>query len=245
MEKLAIFFLGLCWGSFLNTCIYRISRNISLVHPPSYCPSCNTLLFPVELIPLWGFLILGGRCRSCAASIAWKYPAVELFMAVLATGLLSLERAVLLPVVLVISLGVIAALIDAELGIIPNSLTISYIVFGLLFSYLSPLTDIFGSILGALTGGGILLLLALLSGGGMGGGDIKYMTALGAWLGWKRVLLVIFWSFLLGGLGGICFLLLKIKRRRDKMAFAPFITAALFITLFLGEKIAYWYFMKF
>lgn len=227
---------GLIAGSFLNTCIYRLPRGESVLVPPSYCPQCRHRLHPLDLIPLVGFLLLKGKCRYCRQPISRRYPLVELLMGLLTVALYyHREPGTLLSALVATGVVIVAACTDLEHGIIPDGLVFPTLFAGVVYSFFSPLTSPGSSIAGLFLGGGSLLVIAFLSGGGMGGGDIKLMAALGAWLGWRLLLMVLFFSFLLGGIGGIWLLLLKIKERRDSVAFAPYIAVAVFLTL-LGEK---------
>lgn len=231
-----IFILGLIVGSFLNTCIHRLPRGESLFAPPSHCPRCRQRLSPLDLIPLLSYLLLRGKCRYCKEPIAGRYPKVELLMGLALVALYHLrEPGTFFASLVVTAVALVAACTDLEHGIIPDTLVLSTLLAGVVYSLLSPLASPASSIAGLCLGGGSLLVIALLSGGGMGGGDIKLMAALGAWLGWRLLLIVLFLSFLAGGIGGLWLLVLKIKERRDAIPFAPFIAAAVFLAL-LGEK---------
>ena len=235
MPVILIFVFGLIVGSFLNTCIHRLPRKESLLAPPSYCPRCRHRLYPLDLLPLLGYLFLQGKCRYCREPISWRYPTVELLMGLAAVALYyHREPATLFPALVVTAVALVAACTDLEHGIVPDALVLPTLGAGLLYSFFSPLVSPGSSIAGLLLGGGSLLAIDFLSGGGMGGGDIKLMAALGTWLGWRLLLIVLFLSFLVGGIGGIWLLLLKIKGGRDPIPFAPAIALALFLAL-VGE----------
>lgn len=243
MISFLIFLCGLVLGSFLNVCIYRLPRGESVLSPASHCPYCGRRLGFPDLIPLAGYLLLRGKCRYCRKPISWRYPLVELAMGLLLLIFYySLAPAKCIPTTMVAALLLVATCTDLEHGIIPDAIVLPVLGMGILYSAFFPPHTLGGSLGGALLGGGTLLAVALLSRGGMGGGDIKLLAALGAWLGPGQVLLVLFLSFLLGGIGGMGLLLLKIKGRRDAIAFAPYIAAAVSITLWGGEMLWDWYF---
>ena len=184
MEYLIITVLGLVIGSFLNVCIYRIPKELSVVNPPSACPSCGKRLQPLELIPVISFLWLRGRCKGCGTQISWRYPLVEFL-----TGMLFLAAYInwgftweTLKAVIFISLIIPIAFIDFEFKIIPNVLSIPGILIGLILSY----QRIFDSLIGAALGFTIIFLIIILSRGGMGRGDVKLLAMLGAFWAGRR-----------------------------------------------------------
>ncbi len=243
MISFYLFLGGLILGSFLNTCIHRLPRGESIVAPASHCPNCGQRLGWLDLIPLAGFFLLRGRCRYCHKAISWRYPLVELVLGLLLVFFyFFLDSGMFLTATVVAALLVVVTCTDLEQGLIPDAIVLPALGTGILFSLVSPSITLANSLAGALLGGGVLVAVALLSRGGMGGGDIKLLAALGAWLGPRQVLLILFLSFFLGGIGALGLLLLKIKARRDAIAFAPYIAAAVFITLFWGEMLYDWYF---
>lgn len=243
---LALFLLfvsGLVLGSFLNVCISRLPRGESVVAPPSRCPACRTRLRVTDLVPVLSYLWLRGRCRYCGEGIPGRYPLVEAASAGLVAGLFWLYP---WPGALWYTVPVLAALAaavtDLETGEIPDTLVLPVLGVGLLLGPVSPLAPWWAGGLGALAGGGVLLVIAVASRGGMGGGDIKLMAALGAWLGLEGTFMVMVLSFLLGGGAGIVILALKIRGRNDPLAFGPYIALALFLALLAREPLldAYW-----
>ena len=196
MDWILIFLIGLFIGSFLNVCIYRIPREESIVFPGSHCPQCQSPVKAMDLVPVMNWLWLRGRCRHCQASISLRYPMVELFSAVLLVGIYmqaGLSVNFLFFVVLACLLMVIS-LIDLDHQMIPDGLTILVAAAGitrLLLGRLSGQGLTLGeAALGVLIGGGFFLLIAVLTGGGMGGGDIKLVAALGLWVGWTGMLVL-------------------------------------------------------
>ena len=231
----AIFFFGLVIGSFANVCIYRLPKKISVVFPASRCVSCSAPVRYFDNIPVISYLILGGKCRNCKENISLIYPAIELITSLLLlAGLFKfgLTFDFLIYMVVAPALVIITA-IDIEHQIIPDAITLPGIVLGLLAgSYSIGYTD---SILGCLSGGVLFYLLAVLSNGGMGGGDIKYISAAGALVGWKKVLLIIFIGAFLGSIVSILQIVVQKKSKKSLIPFGPFLSAATLITLFYGN----------
>jgi leader peptidase (prepilin peptidase)/N-methyltransferase len=236
-------------GSFLNVCIARLPRSESIVSPPSHCPRCDAAIRAYDNIPLVSFALLGGRCRACRAPISWRYPLVEALA--VAAGALVLWQ--LGPTwdglrAFVFLLALIAiTFTDLEHNIIPDWITLPGILVGLAFQlYPSPRAVIEG-LLGCLLGGGIFYAIAWLSPKvfgqeGMGGGDIKLAGMMGAFLGWKVVLLAIYVGILMGGLVGVLLLLLRLKRFRQYMAFGPFLALGGVVAVLWGHPVLGWYF---
>lgn len=253
-----LFMLGLAFGSFLNVCIYRIPRKISIISPPSSCPRCGTPIKFYDNIPVLSYLLLGGKCRSCQDSISLQYPLVELTMGFLFLSLyLRLGLTFKLPVAIFFSFVLLlCGLIDLEWKIIPNvvvfpglGISLALIVAeSLLHPGLLPLAgspSAWGSLAGLLCGSGLLLIIALASPllfrkEGMGGGDVKLAAFIGIFLGWF-VLIALFFSFLLGGLVGLLLVVLKKKDSKDLISFGPFLALGSLIALFYGEELFRFY----
>ncbi len=246
------FIIGLCIGSFLNVCIYRLPRNQSILQPPSHCPNCQNSLKWYDNIPLLSYSLLKGRCRNCQAPISARYPLVEILTGIL--FLLSLLHHpvslsfssffLLLKDLILISLLLPILFIDLENQIIPNPLSYMLIATGLIFSALTG--SLLPSLIGAVIGGGLFLAIRLLGSfflkeEAMGMGDIKLAAGIGAFLGWKIGLISFFISFLLGAVIVIVLLLTHLKKKKDKIPFAPFLIGAALISLFLGDKLLYLY----
>lgn len=245
------FILGSVIGSFLNVCIYRVPRRLSIVTPSSRCPSCNTPIRPLDNIPIISFLFLGGRCRVCKARISLRYPLVEFLNAslyVLVLWRYGIEWNTLVYCILCSALIVIT-FIDLDFQIIPDRITLPGIPIGLLAGSLL-LPDPFmrytalglkSSIIGFFAGGGLFYVIAVLSRGGMGGGDIKLMAMLGSFMGWKSVLLTTFLGSFAGAFLGLFLMLFRGKGRKTKIPFGPFLALGAIVTLFCGQEILYWY----
>lgn len=276
--QIIFFLLGLIVGSFLNVCIYRLPRSLSIVSPPSACPICNSPVKPWDNIPLLSYLVLGGRCRNCREPISLRYPVVEflngmLYWAVVRFFCIGWHIPLLL---MLVSALVVITFIDLDFQIIPDSITLPGIVIGLLSaSFLLPdpfLTRAVGSmhyvvsskasaycllptacyeivgfknsLAGLLFGGGLFYLIAVLSRGGMGGGDIKMMAMVGAFMGWKSIFLTTFIGSVTGSVVGIFLMIAKGKGRKSKIPFGPFLAIGALITLFFGNIILKWYFQR-
>ena len=236
-----VFVFGLVIGSFLNVCIYRLPRGESIVSPGSHCPSCSHPLGLWDLIPLVSFIILGMKCRYCKKEISPRYFFVELgtgmmFLAVFARFFIYENNPLVFISYLVLCSALIAiTFIDLEHKIIPDKITYPVMIAGIFLSIFTR--SFFPSVIGLFLGGGILLFIVVVSRGGMGGGDVKLAAMLGAFLGWKLVLLNLFLSFLLGGIVAVILLAMKIKGRKDYIPFGPYLAIAGIITVFWGSKI--------
>ena len=245
---LVSFILGSVVGSFLNVCIFRIPAGESVVAPRSHCPSCGSSIKWFQNIPLLSYLLLCGKCAQCKASISIRYPMVEimtggLFMIVLHS--FGLQWATLVYWLLVSTLVVIT-FIDLDHQIIPDVISLPGIVIGFLCSFAIPWVSWSDSLLGILLGGGSLWLVAVLyefltKKEGMGGGDIKLLAMLGAFLGWKAILPIIFISSLIGSLVGVPLMLLKKADSKLAIPFGPFLALGAVIYLFWGPKLIAWY----
>lgn len=245
------FLFGSAIGSFLNVCIYRMPRSISIVFPASRCPSCDTPIRPMDNIPVLSYLFLGGKCRVCKAKIGFRYPLVEFLNAslyVLVIWRYGINWEAFLYCAFCSALVVIT-FIDLDFQIIPDRITLPGIPIGIIAgSFLLPdpfmrFSDLGlkASFIGFLAGGGLFYLVALVSRGGMGGGDIKMMAMIGSLTGWKSVLLTTFLGSLTGSLVGIFLMVFRGKGRKTKIPFGPFLALGSLMTLFFGQEILSWY----
>ena len=206
--------LGLSVGSFLNVCIYRLPREQSLVWPASRCTSCNRHLSWFENVPVIAWLVLRGRCRTCGESISIMYPVVEAF-----TGVMFLwawfhygPDPLLFSRLIFGCAMVVLFVIDLEHRILPNVITIPGIIIGFLFSFVTE-PGWLASLIGIIAGGGALLLVAEIylrvrKDEGLGMGDVKMLAMIGAFLGWKLMLLTLV-AGIVPGIGG--------RRRPDRV----------------------------
>lgn len=244
---LIVFVFGSLIGSFLNVCIYRLPRNLSIISPSSRCPSCNIPIKAYDNIPLLSFLLLGGKCRYCKARISLRYPLVEALNALLYAAVLwRFGFGWHMPVLFAFcSAMIVITFIDLDFQIIPDTITLPGIPLGLIAASLllpdpfdrSSILGFQGALIGLLSGGVLFYAIAVFSRGGMGGGDIKMMAMVGSFMGWKSMLLTTFGGSLLGSFVGIFLMVVKGKGRKTKVPFGPFLAAGALISLFYGQEI--------
>ncbi len=248
LSIIVTFLLGAAIGSFLNVCIYRLPKGASIVYPPSSCPSCNSKIAFYDNIPIISYLVLRGRCRSCGASISMEYPVVEALTGVMAAVLFSVYGAsteFFIYFIFACALVVIT-FIDLRHRIIPDVISLPGIAAGFAASFVLPSIDPVTSLIGIAAGGGTLLLVAVLyykAAGieGMGGGDIKLLAMIGAFLGWKGVLLTLVFGSVLGAAVGALLMALFGKDTKYAIPFGPFLSAGALVYLFYGDPIIGWY----
>ena len=248
LQVTVVLFLGLSFGSFANVCIHRLPRNESVMSPRSRCTTCNTPIAVRDNIPLFSYLLLKGRCRQCAAAIPIRYPVVEVVTALLIlSGFVKFGVSWKFAIFCVVGPAlVIITAIDIKHKRIPDIIILPGIVFGLAAGgYLVGLKD---SSTGLLVGGGTFLLTSevyyrIRGRVGMGGGDIKFIAAVGALLGWQQVVLVIFLSALAGSLVGLVGLATKKINVMSQIPFGPFLAGGTLVAYFSGESIVYLYVM--
>lgn len=236
---------GAVVGSFLNVVILRLPKeDASIVFPASHCPLCKQPLTWYENIPLLSYLVLRGRCRTCKAPISWQYPFVEAAMAILAALVFhrfGLNFELFLYALFCAALLVII-FIDIHHQIIPDSISLPGIVVGFAGSFLNQTVTWQQSALGILLGGGLLYAVAygyyvLTKREGMGGGDIKLLAMIGAFLGWQSLLYVVFASSLTGSVVGVAAMLKQRKGGQTRIPFGPFLAIAALSYLFLQQYI--------
>ncbi len=245
-----VFMFGLCVGSFMNVCIYRLPASKSIADPPrSMCPSCNSRIKFYDNIPVLSYLWLKGRCRYCNASISFRYLVVEVLsgsvaLSVLFTFGLTLEGLVYF---IFISSLIVITFIDIDHRIIPNTITLPGIPIGLVASFALPQVTLLSSILGLLAGGGSLWIVAwtyhrITGKDGMGGGDIKLLAMIGTIVGWQGVLFTIFVASAVGTIVGMTVMLVKGKNMKFAVPFGPFLSIGAITFIFFGQRIIFWYF---
>lgn len=247
--KIFIFILGSLIGSFFNVCIYRLPRGESLIFPSSHCVHCNHKIYWYDNIPFLSYLILRGKCRFCARPISFRYFVVELTSALL---LLTFYVTFgLSPKFFIFSiLGaalIVSAFIDFEHRLIPDVITIPGIFIGLLAGLLfpsilggaKPVAALSNSLAGILVGGGSIYVMGVLGKlafkkEAMGGGDVKLMAMIGAFVGWKLVLFIFFLAPFFGTPAGI---VAKIKEKKDIISYGPYLSIATIVAVLWGERI--------
>lgn len=249
MGAIIIFILGSIIGSFLNVCIYRIPRGMSIVTPSSHCPMCKVTIPPHYNIPIFSYIILGGKCKECGAPIPFRYFAIELLTASLFLAIYTVTgpTAHFVSYATLVSCLIAATFIDYDFRVIPDDITVGGLVTGLLLAWLSPsllgeLSRWFAllwAIVGALAGGISIYIMglfgkALFKKEAMGDGDMFLMAMVGAFLGWKLVLLTFFLSPFFGLVHGI---VVKLKRSGDYIPYGPYLSMGAIAAMFFGEKI--------
>ena len=239
---------GALIGSFLNVCIYRLPRGESIVWPGSHCPSCGASIAWYDNIPVLGYLRLLGRCATCRAPISVRYPLVEaanaagyvLILAAFGTTWTTVLYCVLFSALLVVT-GT-----DLTHRIITNVVTVPGIILGLVgASTVLPVGPV-NALLGVLVGGGILWALAwaspyLFGKEGMGGGDIKLLAMIGAFLGWKPALLTIMIGSVAGSVIGIGLIGFRFMKRDEYIPFGPFLVLGALVSMFFAQPLVAWY----
>ncbi|MFZ5688131.1 MAG: prepilin peptidase [Bacillota bacterium] len=242
MNDLFILILGLCTGSFLNVCIYRIPNGGSVAWPPSACPNCGKRLRAGDLVPVLSWLWLRGRCRYCQGAVAWRYPAIELL-----TGLVffSLWQFLgpgwqFLQAIILASILIIITFTDLDHRIIPNKVVLFGLISGMPFVWLAGTLEPLGAVMGVIAGALPLFLLAVFT-NGMGGGDVKLAGMLGLYLGWPKVLLMLFLASGFGAIAGLGLMAAGKVKRREPIPFGPFMAVAAMAVYLWGDRIIYWY----
>ncbi|MEA5620407.1 prepilin peptidase [Cronbergia sp. UHCC 0137] len=252
--SLIVFVLGAAIGSFINVVVYRLPAGLSLLWPPSRCPKCLNRLKPYDNVPVFGWLWLRGRCRYCQTKISRRYPVVEAL-----TGILFLivfwafQFSIFTVGYWVFCSWLLAlSLIDLDTMTLPNPLTKSGLVMGIIFQmavgWLSGngsvgfahylMSGIFGAVVGLWLFDIIALIGSLAFGKAvMGGGDAKLAAMMGSWLGWQYLLLAAFIACLLGVVAGGGAMILSQQTISKKMPFGPFLALGAMSAVFYGEGI--------
>jgi leader peptidase (prepilin peptidase)/N-methyltransferase len=244
---LAAGLFGLCIGSFLNVVIYRLPLGQSLATPPSRCRNCGYSLRWFDNIPVLSWVSLRGRCRQCGVGVSWQYPLVELITAALFVLVVWLTPPGPLVFSRLLLVSILVALfgIDLEHQILPNSITLPGIAIGLLFSLIAP-PGWKDALIGALLGAGILYAIAWgyylwRREEGMGMGDVKMLAMIGAFLGWKAVLVTLVLSSFSGAIIGVILLSVQKGGMKFALPFGTFLAIGTVIAMFAGDPLVAWY----
>jgi leader peptidase (prepilin peptidase)/N-methyltransferase len=232
------FIIGAVVGSFLNVVIYRVPKGESVVRPGSSCPACGAKIKPYNNIPILSWFVLRGKCAVCGAPFSIRYPMVELLTALLfAACFAKFGMTATSGAYMAFCAALVAVIfIDIDHFIIPDRITLPGIVIGLICAGTFLPVHFTDSIFGCLVGGGIFFILAVLVPGGMGGGDIKLMGMVGAFMGVKAALMTIFLGSLFGSIGGLAGIVAFGKERKTKIPFGPYLSIASIISLFYKEE---------
>lgn len=248
MLSLAVFIFGAVAGSFLNVCIYRIPNGASVAFPASHCPHCQQPIRPYDNIPILSYLVLRGRCRQCGVPISRRYPLVEMLgglAAVTAVSHFGLSAHALLAFAFLSSLIVIT-FIDIDHQIIPDAISVPGIFVGFAAALFLGHPSWKSSLGGILLGGGTLWVVAegyyrLTHREGMGGGDIKLLAMIGAFLGWRAIPVTLMVGSLVGTVIGLGLMLSQGRNPRMAIPFGPFLALGGACALFWGETLIAWY----
>lgn len=243
---LTIFAFGIVIGSFLNVCIYRIPKGETIVTTPSHCMACGYHLKWYDLIPIFSWLFLGGKCRKCGAKISVQYPLIECCNGILYVLIFSMKDFALLDGILACLLAsalLVLAVIDARTFEIPLGINIFILVLGVLHMG-SDLSHWQQYIIGFFAVSLVLELIVRLSHGkAMGGGDVKLMAAAGLFLGWKNIWIAFLIACILGAV--IHTIRMKCFGADRRLAFGPYLSAGIFIAMLWGERMINWYLTTF
>lgn len=249
LNETFFFIMGLCIGSFLNVCIYRLPAAKSIVHPRSMCPQCDTLIPFYDNLPVFSYLWLKGKCRRCQVKIPMRYPMVELLGGLFALGAyLKFGQGIetLIYYVFIAALLVVT-FIDIDHRIIPDVITLPGIPIFFAASFALSAITYKEALLGILLGGGSLFLVAwiyslITKKEGMGGGDIKLLAMMGAIVGWQGVFFTIFVASLVGTLAGLAVMLQSRQGMKLAVPFGPFLSIGAITYIFFGTQLVNWYF---
>jgi leader peptidase (prepilin peptidase)/N-methyltransferase len=248
MLTFAVFVFGALVGSFLNVCIHRLPSGESVAFPASHCPRCDAPIKPYDNVPILSWLLLRGHCRQCAAPISLRYPLVELLGGLAAVGAVcgfGLSAAALLVFAFLAALIVIT-FIDLDHQIIPDAISLPGIFVGFAAALLFGQPTWSESLAGILLGGGLLWGIAegyarLTGREGMGGGDIKLLAMIGAFLGWKAIPVTLLIASLVGTAVGLALMLARGRDTKMAIPFGPFLAAGAVCALFWGDALIAWY----
>ncbi|HHV60462.1 MAG TPA: prepilin peptidase [Clostridiaceae bacterium] len=248
---------GLAIGSFLNVVICRLEKGESIVSPPSHCTQCGTRLKPLDLIPVFSFIFLRGKCRYCGCKISFRYPLVELITATVFMLLFwkyGISFDFLFGIYLM-SVLIAVFFIDLDTKTIPDELVVAGLLGGVfpvvcnLFYPVAIYGDrwFFNPIIGMFAASGFLFIIAVIGSliyktdDAMGMGDVKIFVPIGMFLGWRMSIAALVISIFLAGIAGFILLVTGKKNRKEGIPFGPFIVTAVFATLMIGWELLEWY----
>ncbi|MDQ3418929.1 MAG: prepilin peptidase [Acidobacteriota bacterium] len=247
LELAIVAFLGLAIGSFLNVVIHRLPRGASIVSPGSRCPACGYALRAMDNIPVASYLMLRGRCRQCGVRISPRYPLVEIATAALfVLHYFVFGWTPILAVRLLFAASLVALFaIDLEHHLLPDAITLPGIGVGLLASLFLP-PGIRDALIGILAGGGVLWLIGeayyrYAGEEGMGGGDVKMLAMIGAFLGWQLVIVTLVFSSIAGSVIGVLLIVTKRGGLKYALPYGTFLALAALVSSLAGAQIVNWY----
>ncbi len=242
MSYVIVFLLGLIFGSFLNVCIYRIPRGLSIVSPPSSCPFCHKRIKWYDNIPILSYVLLKGQCRSCKSKIPIKYPIVELLGGLIALVVV-LKFGFSIKSIFWIVFGyclLVLSFIDLELFIIPDIINVILFVSGFFFVIYNK--TVINGIIGGIFGFVLFYILSVVFAKifkqeALGFGDVKLLGSIGVWVGWKGVIYTVFCASFIGSIVGLLLIILFGKSSKAKIPFGPFLAISAFSYIFFGQNI--------
>jgi len=242
-----VFLFGSMIGSFLNVCIYRIPRNISIVFPSSFCTICKKDIPYYYNVPIIGYFLLKGKCKFCNNKISKRYPLVESLTALFALICFYTWQPIEASVhFLFIATLIAITFIDIDFQIIPDSINYTGIVISIVLSIFFFKRGLTNTLIATFVGGGLFYIIGktyeiIAKKEGLGGGDVKLMAFFGAYLGLKAIFFITFVGSLTGTIYGIYLMVSKNKNKDYAIPFGPFLCLSALIYLFFGEKITSWY----
>lgn len=231
--------LGLAVGSFLNVCIYRIPNHTFFSKARSFCPNCKSEIKWYDNIPIFSYIFLNGKCRSCKQRISPIYPFVELLNLSLYLGIFFTYGASFMTFIyyIVVSTLIVMSFIDLKSKEIPDTIHVIIIITALIS--FAPIDSVSwqSKLIGMAAISVPLLILAVIT-NGIGGGDVKLFFALGLLLGWENILVAFLLSVILAGIAGIAILVVKKKEgKKYELPFGPFIAVGAYISILCGEQL--------
>jgi leader peptidase (prepilin peptidase)/N-methyltransferase len=239
--------LALIIGSFLNVCIYRIPRGMSIVSPPSHCTSCGRRLKWRDNVPLIGYLFIGGRCRQCGARVSPMYPLIEAITpAVFLLQYWQLGwQPLLIPRLIFACAMIVLCVIDLQHRILPNVITLPGIVVGFLFSVFLP-PGWRSALIGLAMGGGVLFAIAkayyrVRGEEGLGMGDVKMLAMIGAFLGWQLMLVTLLLATFTGSIVGLVMIALGRGNLKYALPLGTFLAWSAIVSTVIGAPLVNWY----
>ena len=241
MLYIIIFLYGIVIGSFLNVCIFRIPKQENIVKIRSHCMNCGYQLKWYDLVPVFSYLCLGGKCRSCKQKISVQYPLIELLNGVLYCIVFAVYGISVEALLYALRASALIALsvIDFRTYEIPVGINIFILTLGLI-RIVTDYADWLDYAVGLLIVSGFLYIVHLVTKGrGIGGGDIKLMAAAGLLLGWKLILLAFVLGCIIGSVVHIA--RMKISGQGHMLAFGPYLSVGIIISALAGEQMIAWY----
>ena len=249
MDKIFVFIFGSIVGSFLNVCIYRLPKGRSVIVPGSRCPNCDAAIRWHDNIPILSYIFLGGKARCCKARISFRYFIVETLTA--SAFLIFFSAFGLTPkffaYAIMVSGLIVATFVDFEIQEIPDEVSMGGLAVGLALAAAFPsilneaarLNGFLSSVFGALAGGGMIYVMGMLGEfafkkEAMGGGDVKLLAMIGAFIGWRLTVLTFFLAPVFGSVVGI---ILKIRYGKDIIPYGPYLSLAAICSIFFGDRI--------